>query len=140
MPDSTKDSFLSKNVSHALKTFLSFFFPLFFISTNMIWAPKLIEAQCVRRHICRFSTFFCRLFPPAVSSNLDFAQRTMSDKQPNCRIRSSRGGGTFWNNDHVEIPVITSPVTVPEAPLTLGSVCQFSILWPEQNNKRTLYF
>lgn len=51
----------------------------------------------------QFFTFFCRLFPSAVSSNLDFAQRTMSDKQPNCHIRSSRGGGGFleqwscWN-------------------------------------------
>lgn len=42
----------------------------------------------------QFFNFFCRLFPSAVSSNLDFAQRTMSDKQPNCHIRSSRGGGS----------------------------------------------
>lgn len=45
------------------------------------------------------------------------------------------GGGGAWNNDHIEIRLITPLVAVPEAPLTLGSVCQFSIPIPEQNNR-----
>lgn len=60
----------------------------------------------------------------------------MSDKQPNCHTWSFRVPGVgACNNDHVEIRLISPLVAVPEASLTLGSVCQFSIRSLEQNKR-----
>lgn len=89
----------------------------------------------LKAEMCVFESFIhpgCSFF-----GHLDSCGRVMSDKQPDCHTWNFRvrGGGGVWNNDYVEIRLLTPPVLVPEAPLTLGSVCQFSIPSPEQNNR-----